>query len=73
MTKAKAKYLEAITGITENLDSALNELRIAHGEMLLIKKCEGMDIYLAKIASAIELVENMSDCLNNEIDELEDD
>ena len=69
----KEKYLEKLKSVEEYIDTALNELRTAEGELAYEYNNESLAEYLKMIREALEMVEELDGALTNEIDELEDD
>lgn len=69
----KEEYLEKLKYVEASVDTALNELRVAEGELAFIKNRKKVVIYLKMTRQAMQVVEEFWSTLNNEIDELEGD
>lgn len=69
----KEEYLEKLKSVEDNIDTALNELRTAEGELIYNQNNGSLAEYLKLIRGTIDMVEELDGALNNEIDELEDD
>ena len=69
----KEEYLEKLKSVEDNIDTALNELRTAEGDLVCDQNNESLFEYLKMIREALEMVEELDGALTNEIDELEDD
>ena len=69
----KEEYLEKLKSVEDCIDTALNELRTAEGDLVCDQNNESLFEYLKMIREALEMVEELDGALTNEIDELEDD
>ena len=69
----KEEYLEKLKYVEASVDTALNELRVAEGELAFIKNRKKVVVYLKMTRQAMQVVEEFWSTLNNEIDELEGD